>query len=206
MKPLNDQLAREFKTPSKDGVLVSEVLNGGGAEKGGIKAYDVITELNGQKVASLEEFRNTIAGMAPGVKVDLTIYRDGQEKKLAVTLVERPAKGDILNVTPPPVAVKVPDVLDGVTVSDLTPEARKQFRIGDEVQGALITQVSPDSPSAEAEIHPGDVVVDIAGKPVKNSEDAIKLSEEVKMKSSVHLRVNTKGVTRVVVVEERKDN
>ena len=78
--------------------------------------------------------------------------------------------------------------------------------VDDIQQGALITQVSPDSPSAEAEIRPGDVVVEIAGKPVKNSEDAIKLSEEVKTKSSVRLRVNTKGTTRFVVVEERKDN
>ncbi len=206
MQPLDDQLARDFKVPNKDGVLVTKVVDGGGAKKGGIKASDVITELNGQKVASLEEFRNTIAGMAPGVKVDLTIYRDGQEKKLAVILAERSAEGGILNVTPPPAAVKVPDVLDGVTVSDLTPEARKQFRIGDEVQGALITQVNPESPSAEAEIRPGDVVVEIAGKPVKNSEDAIKLSEEVKMNSSVRLLVNRKGTDRFVVVVERKDN
>ncbi len=207
MQELSDKLAREFKTPSKDGILVSKVVNGGGAEKGGVKPDDIITELNGEKIASIAEFRNTIASMAPGVKVDLTLYREGRQQKLAVTLVERPLNGIAVNgkAAPAPVPVNVPDVLDGVTVADLTPEARKQFQIPDEVQGALITQVSPESPSAEADIHPGDVFVEIAGKAVKNSEDAVKLSEEVKMKSTVRLRVNTKGATRIVVVEEPKD-
>jgi serine protease Do len=97
-------------------------------------------------------------------------------------------------------------VLDGVVVTDVKNDLRQRFGIPETVQGALVTQVDPNSAVADAELNPGDVIVEIDGKAVKNADDAVKLSEEVKNKETVRLRVSTRGNTRFVVVEERKDN
>ena len=207
MQEMNEKLAKEFKAPGKDGILVAEVVPGGGAEKGGVKSGDVIVEFNGQKAEGIAEMRNSIANMAPGAKVDLKIFRNGEEKKLSLTLAERPgtlAKNSTVPVETP--KAKEPDVLDGVTVGDIKPEMRKQFNIPDEVKGAIITAVSPDSPSADADIKVGDVLVEIDGKAVKDADEAVKMSEEVKRKSSVRVRVNSRGATRFVVIEEKKEN
>ena len=206
MQELNEKLAENLKAPTKDGIAVTEVVPGGGAEKAGVKVGDVITEMNGRPVEEMAAFRNSIANMMPGTKVELKVFRNGEPKALSVTLVERPVDGMALGGTPAPAPAKVPDVLDGVTVGDITPDARKKFGIGDDVKGALITQVSPDSACADAEIRAGDVIVDIDGKKVANADEAVKLSEEVKTKSSVRLRVSRKGATQFVVVEERKEN
>jgi len=73
------------------------------------------------------------------------------------------------------------------------------------VKGALVTQVNPDSACADADVRAGDVIVDIDGKKVASADEAVKLSEDVKTKSSVRLRISRKGATQFVVVEERKD-
>ena len=207
MQPLDDKLAKEFKAPNKDGIAVTDVVTGGGAEKAGVKIGDVITEMNGRPIEEMAAFRNAIANMMPGTKVELKIFRDGKPQTISVTLVERPADGLALGGpgAPVPAPAKVPDVLDGVTVADLNAEFRKRFGIGDDVKGALVTQVNPDSACADAEVRAGDVIVDIDGKRIASADDAVKLSEEVKTKSSVRLRISRKGATQFVVVEERKE-
>ena len=210
MQQLTDKLAKEFNAPIKEGILVADVVPGGGAEKAGVEAGDVISELNGQPANDVTAFRSTVASMMPGTKVELKVFRNGKPKTISVTLVERGPDGMPLSSAPgkapAPATAKVPDVLDGVTVGDITPEARKQFGIGPDVKGALITKVSPDSACADAEVRAGDVIVDIDGKKVVNADEAVKLSEEVKTKSSVRLRVSRKGATQFIVVEERKEN
>ena len=207
MQPLDDKLAKEFKAPDKDGILVAEVVPGGGAEKAGVKSGDVIVKLNGQRADDIAAFRNSVANMMPGTKVDLEVVRNGKPQTIAVTLVERPGNGLALGGpgAPAPAPAKVPDVLDGVTVADLNAEFRKKFGIGDDVKGALVTQVNPDSACADAEVRAGDVIVDIDGKRIASADDAVKLSEEVKTKSSVRLRISRKGATQFIVVEERKE-
>ena len=208
MQEMDERLAKEFKAPDKDGILVTEVVPGGGAEKAGVKSGDVVTELNGKRTDDIASFRNTVANMMPGTKVELNVFRNGKPQTISVTLVERPGAGIALGRlgAPSPAPAKAPDVLDGVTVADLNADFRKRFTIGEDVKGALVTQVSPDSACADAEVRPGDVIVDIDGKKIASADEAVKLSEEVKTKSSVRLRINRKGVTQFVVVEERKDN
>jgi serine protease Do len=48
------------------------------------------------------------------------------------------------------------------------------------VHGALVTKVEEDSNAAEAELHAGDVIVEINKQPVRNADDAVALSEKAK--------------------------
>ncbi len=203
MQDVDEKLAKSFNLPDQKGILVSEVVRGGGAEKGGIQTGDVIVAINGKKIEDMSVFRDSVAAMPPGTKVKLQIVRAGKSQDMELTLAERPT-GGLAEATPAPAPANAPDVLDGVTVADIRENVRRQFGIPDNVQGAIVTDVEPDSACADAEIRAGDVIVDIDGKEVKSADDAVKLSEEVKAKKSVRLRVNTRGATRFVIVEEKK--
>src|SRR5690606_14807130 len=62
-------------------------------------------------------------------------------------------------------------VLDGVSVSNITPQVRDQMSIPSRIQGAIITQVDPSSASARQGLRPGDVILELDRQPVRNAEE-----------------------------------
>jgi serine protease Do len=63
------------------GVYVSQVTSGGGADNAGIKAGDVITEFNGDKITSMEQLTQLIKQQAVGEKVTIRVIRNGKTAK-----------------------------------------------------------------------------------------------------------------------------
>lgn len=74
------------KLGTDQGIFVQNVTAGGGAEAAGVKDGDIITELNGEKVSSMNGLNTKLIQYRPGEKVTLTILRDKKEMKLDVTL------------------------------------------------------------------------------------------------------------------------
>ncbi len=203
LQPLTEDLAKQFKLETTQGAVVTQVEPKSPAEKAGIEAYDVVTDVNGKQIEGPNELRMYVASIAPGTKVDVKVMRDGKEKTLAVTLVERPSQMVAGGNQAP--AVEDPDVLDGVTVGDIEPELRKQYDIPESVKnGVVVTKIDPDSPSAEAGIRVGDVILEIDRKGVADAKQAVEMSEKLKKATKVLLRVSSKGTNRVVVVERKE--
>jgi S1-C subfamily serine protease len=102
---ITPDLAKAINLPVKEGVIVQTVVKGGPADKAGIEGGhtaatidgaqvslggDVITEVDGKKVKSMEEIVEIVNGAQPGDSLELTILRDGSTKTATVTLGERP--------------------------------------------------------------------------------------------------------------------
>ena len=98
-------LAKAINLPVKEGVIVQSVVKGGPADKAGIEGGhtsatiegaevslggDIITEVNGKKVAGMEEIVEIVNAAKPGDSLELTILRDGSTKTATVTLGDRP--------------------------------------------------------------------------------------------------------------------
>lgn len=81
---LGSQLAEYFGV--KDGVLVRSVTKDSAAEKAGLKAGDVITRIDDQRVAGPREVSSALRGMQAKKSFQLTIVRDRKEMTLTVTL------------------------------------------------------------------------------------------------------------------------
>jgi S1-C subfamily serine protease len=103
---LSRDVAETYNLPVKAGVLVGSVTDGSGADKAGllggerqvvvagetfVLGGDVIVALDGDKISSLEQLRDAIAGHRPGDKVTLVIYRDANKTSVTVTLGRQPA-------------------------------------------------------------------------------------------------------------------
>jgi S1-C subfamily serine protease len=103
-------LAKALKLPVEQGVLINEVVKGSPADKAGLEGGntkatiegaqvnlggDIITEVNGNKVSSMEEVVDVVNSSHPGDKMELTVIRGADETKhVTVTLGVRPAKAE----------------------------------------------------------------------------------------------------------------
>jgi serine protease Do len=205
IQPVTPELAREFKLADSQGALIGEVTPDSPAAEAGLKEGDVVTEFNGKKIADSRQLRLLVAQTPPGSRASLKIIRNGREQTLTVKLGELPTEGLARAGGGPSGGLRRgadTDPLDGVTVDDLDLRARRQFNIPGYVQGAVVTDVDPASPAAAAGLRPGDVILEINRQPVRDADEAVRLSEQLKS-NRVLLRVWSQGGSRYVVVEGR---
>ena len=88
VQPVNSEDASRLGLSGVRGVIVKQVEKGGPAERAGIREGDVILAFNGTPVNDSNSLRNQVAGSQPGTEVTLTIFRDGREQQVPVTLGE----------------------------------------------------------------------------------------------------------------------
>ncbi len=89
---LSGQFGAYFGAPDGEGVLVREVNSGSPAEKAGVKSGDVITSLNGERVRSLGDLREKLAGKREEKTVKLGVLRNKSEVSITVELPPPPSK------------------------------------------------------------------------------------------------------------------
>ncbi len=207
---ITDELAEEFNLPDHSGAMVTQVNADTPAGQAGLKSGDVIREVDGKSIADRSQLRLMISQTPPGTKVLLTILRTdagkkSAEKKVSVTVGELPEQFAARSRRPEPGIEKNQnqDALDGVEVTDLTPDVRRQNHIDREVAGALVSSVDEDSNSAKAELKQGDVILEINRHPVRNADEAVELSKQAQGRH-VLLRVWRDGGTLFLTVDNQK--
>jgi serine protease Do len=92
--------------------------------------------------------------------------------------------------------------LQGVGVADVDSQARQQFKIPEDVKGAVVTDVAQESASAEAGLKAGDVIMEINHHAVASADDAVKLTEHSTHNKLTLLRVWSGGSSHYLVVDE----
>lgn len=76
----------ESQLGTDEGIYVQNVTDGGGAQAAGIQQGDVITELNGEKVTSMNNLNTKLIQHRPGETVKLTVIREKKTMEIQVTL------------------------------------------------------------------------------------------------------------------------
>lgn len=208
---LSPALAESFGVEAKSGAIISDVVTGSPADKAGLKSGDIIEEVDGAKVTESADISLKVGQTAPGSKVDLKIKRGDKSEKVSVTVGTMPKNrnfaannnGDDEDDDSPSLSFNGGDngVLNGVAVADIDSNARRELNIPMRLRGALVTDVSQDSASAKAGIKAGDIILEINHKPVKNADEAIKLSEQSGNKKTL-LKLWSRGSTIYTVVDE----
>jgi S1-C subfamily serine protease len=77
-----------------NGAQVVEVTSGSPADDAGLQQGDVITEVDGDEIASGDDLRRAVAAAEPGDKLELTVQRNGETKTVTATLGKRPTQSD----------------------------------------------------------------------------------------------------------------
>jgi len=160
---LDETMAEALGLDEPTGALVNQVTDNSPAEEAGIKDGDVILQVQGKKIEDSSELVNTIANFAPGTDVELTIWRNNNERRITVTLGERPSEDT-------QVAEQVEEVenMFGIEVENLSRENMRRFEVDYDQEGVLVVNVERNSVAARKGIRPGDLLMSVARKPVTN--------------------------------------
>jgi len=188
------ELAKQFNLPDMTGALVTTVEPNSPADKAGFKEGDIIVQFNGKKIVDRRQLSLVASQTAPGTKVDVKVVREGKARTLTATLGRLPedrlTRGP--RFQPGEGKASEMDSLDGVEVVDLDAQARRQAGISSNMNGALVTNVDPESNSFAAGLRPGDVILEIDKKSVHSADEAVALSEKATA-DTVLLRVYRPG-------------
>ena len=92
---VTDEIANKNKLSSPEGVYVAEVVKGGAADKAGIKAEDIITEIGGTHISTMPQLQAKVNSFHPGDKATVKVLRGGKTLELEVVFQD----GNIENGT-----------------------------------------------------------------------------------------------------------
>ena len=194
IQQMTPELAKTFGLKQADGgALVSDVVDGSPAEQAGVKQGDVIVEFDGKKVKSSTELPHIVGGTGVGKEVVMKVIRDGTELPLNVKV------GELKDEQVAVLASSSTKSRLGIEVQQLTSELSRKFGIKDD-KGVVITGVEPDSPSEEAGLRPGDLILEINRTKVATVSQVRKALEKTRPEEPTVVLVKRNGATRYVVV------
>ena len=82
-----DEETQSFGLPA--GAAVKSVNEGSPAEKAGLQVNDIITAANGTEISSSEQLVDMVSNLYDGAELKLSVYRQGEELELTVTVGEQ---------------------------------------------------------------------------------------------------------------------
>jgi Do/DeqQ family serine protease len=198
---LTQDLASQFNFKGTQGALAQDVEPGQPAERAGVKAGDIFTEFQGQRVEDSSRLRNLVAQAPPGSTVRFKVWRDGAERELTATLAEMDSKAVAAGArgVPGPTG----SALSGVSVESLTSETARRLNLPPGARGVVVTDVAPDSGAADAGLQRGDVIEEVNRQPV-TSPGEFEAGMRKVGKQSVLLRVRRGDRASFVVVKPQE--
>jgi len=177
------------------GSIIENVSKGGPAEKGGVRAGDIILGINGTAVKDGDDLISHVADTAVGAPATLSVDRDGKPVSLKVTIADRSElykdRPDIVGGGKPSDTitskVEAPaEVKFGFRPRPLTEQERDSV---DNRRGVMVTLVEADSFAEEIGIQNGDVIDAVNRQPVNSLEDIRKVQEKLKAGDAVAFHV-----------------
>ena len=163
---LNKEVAESLGLKNSQGAQVSMVEPGGPADKGGIKAGDIILKFNGVPIERSSDLPRLVGGTALNSRAIVTVWRKGALQDVPVTIVELESdKAAAAAAGKASEVERAPANVLGLTVSDLTSVKKKELSLD---SGVLVE--AADGVAARAGVQPGDVILQVNNVEVRDAK------------------------------------
>lgn len=161
------------------GVLITDVAKGSPAAKAGLKAGDIILEVNGKTTASTAQLRSQIGMKAVGEQVDLKVSHNGKTRQLKIKI----GKPQVLAAT----EHTLHPLLEGAQLHD-SPDG----------QGVQVANLAPNSRAAHSGLRAGDIILAANKQRVYNLESLQRALQ--RSAASMLLQINRNGSSLFIVI------
>jgi serine protease Do len=204
IQAVDEETAQAVGLPEAKGALVSMVTPGSPAEAAGFKAGDVVLKANGQDIADNRALARVVAEFTAGQSATFDIWRDGSAQTLTAMIAARDEDKirAAAGATPDPSPPGATEALPGLKLSALTDEIRNAMKIGPDVQGVVVTEVTSGSDAANKGLAKGAVIVAVGNKQVTSIADVTQAATDAKAqgRKSLLVLVELGGVRRYVAL------
>lgn len=197
IQDINRDLAESFGLSKPAGALVSQVVEDGPADDGGIQVGDVILEFDGKEIGDSSELPHVVGLTPPDKKVAILVFRDGKRKTLRMKV------GSLDDGNPTVASSKRNDQKSaggrlGMVVLDLSDAQKSRLKLQG---GVVVRSVIAGEPASEGGLRGGDVITSIDNKPVETSKDYERIVESLPANKHVAVRIVRGGQPGFVAVK-----
>jgi serine protease Do len=156
------ELAQSFGMKTPYGALISDILPNSPASKSELRVGDVVVDYEGKRIDLSSELPPKVGLTEAGSRVKLGVMRQGQYRTVHVRVGELP--DEAATTRPTSTEPRTGKNQLGLAINELTPQQKKQL---DLEHGVVVAEIG-NGPALHAGIRPGDVIVEVDGKPIKN--------------------------------------
>ncbi len=212
IQPLTAELATKFGVKESGGsapltgVLINEVFEGDPAYKGGLLPGDIILKVEDEPVDTTSTLARVIGGFAPGQKIKVDLMRNGKKQQVMMALGEKKDGAEQASISK-----KEPEPFFGLIIADLTAENIEKYKLKEDkevkgsasLSGVIVTQVATGSPAEAEGLKEGDLILEMEGDKVSNSESFAELTKGKEKTETVLLRVSRENRAFFVVLKQK---
>ncbi|MBI9079845.1 MAG: Do family serine endopeptidase [Pseudodesulfovibrio sp.] len=197
---VSDNEAKALGLPEPTGALIASVGKGQPADLAGVKQGDVVLKVNGQKVSDNNELLKKIAGLAPGDKARLALWRNGKHVTKTVTLGQR---GEQTMTSMAPKTSETTKVL-GISLKPVDSQIAKALGL-EKTQGLLVINIDQDSVASEEDIRQGDVILQANQESVNTMAELETILKRDKERGAIMLLIKRQGQSLFVALPLTKN-
>jgi serine protease Do len=177
------------------GTIIAAPFKDGPAARAGLREGDVILKFGRETPHDMRALARMVE-QATGQTVPLTIWRDGRQMVVPVTITEwtEPPAADAgkpATAATPAAAAAPPDL--GLHTAPLTDEARTKHELTAAQKGVLLTGTAPNTPASDQGLAAGDVILRVHGATVASSQDVQKQLDEARKDGRHHVLLLVAG-------------
>jgi serine protease Do len=189
---------------NENGAVVVQVMPNTPAEKAGLKAMDVILEIDDKKVADSFNLRQHTAYRGIGQIVKLKIFRKGEGYRILNVKLEKKA-GPTAQFSKPTKDSQATLTLEsvGLELSDTPTQVKKELGLSEKNPGAQVVGVARRSSAEFASLQPGDVITEVDGVGIKSADQLKTIIDKAKKDSTLMMLTRRANAKRFVPLEKR---
>ncbi|MGK8638206.1 Do family serine endopeptidase [Brucella anthropi] len=193
IQPVTKDIAASLGLAEEKGAIVASPQKDGPAAKAGIQSGDVITAVNGETVQDPRDLARKVAGIVPGEKAALTVWRKNKAEEVDITIEAMP--GDLGKA-----ASALGD--NGGGQNETLDSYGLTVTPSEDGNGVVVTDVDPDSDASDRGIRSGDIIMSVNNQTVKSAKDINNaISEAAKSgRKAVLLQLQSNDQSRFVAL------
>ena len=183
IQEIDSEIAEAFDIDTRNGALITDVVEDSPAEDAGIQEGDVIVAFNGKTIADPANLKNVVSLTAPDSKNKVKLVRDGKTKIMDVVLKELPDSPQEFSSRKTSTKKSF-----GLELKKVSGSIKDKYGIEDD-DVLVVTGIDKDGEAYSEGIREGDIIKNVGTKRVNTVKEFNRLIEKASKKGKVLLLV-----------------